>query len=116
MNDYEWSYTDGILTVLFIPIGRAPVWKGEARTSERQLIGTKTSEINVFGAMSPRLALTVFIEEYAEMLHLVALDATTGTLTMDGGLTKIVTLLVAEVGAGELDATYMARVTFVEAG
>jgi len=53
MNDYEWSYTDGTTTVLFIPLGRAPVWKGEARTSERQLIGTKTSEINLFGAMSP---------------------------------------------------------------
>ena len=115
MNDYEWSFTDGVRTVVFIPIGRAPVWKGEARTSERQLICTKISEINVFGATSPRLQLSAFLDEYDEVLHLLALDATTGSLTMDGGATKVVTLLVGEVGGGELDATYVARLTFVEA-
>ena len=115
MSEYSWSYTDSTTTVEFIPIGRMAIWKGDARTSERQLIGTKTSEINVFGALSPRLALSVFLEEIAEMLNLIALDATTGVLTMDGGATKNVTLMVAEVGSGELDGTCLAKVTFVEA-
>jgi len=115
MSDLTWSYTSGGTTVEFIPIGRAPVWKGEARTSERQLIGTKTSEINVFGATSPRLQLSVLLDGQSDMLDLLALDATQGTLTMDASLTKTVTLLVAEVGSGEFDGTFVARITFVEA-
>jgi hypothetical protein len=114
MNDLTWSYTDGTSTVEFIPIGRAPVWKGEARTSEKQLIGTKKSEINVFGATSPRLAITVLLDGQPDMLALLALDATQGFLTMDGDVTKEVTLLVGQVASGELDATFIAQVTFVE--
>ncbi len=114
-DEYTWSYTDGSQTVEFIPLGRTPVWKGDARTSERQLIGTKTSEINVFGALSARLALPILLEDFANMLLLIELDATTGVLTMDGDVEKNVTLMVAEVGSGELDGTCMAKVTFVEA-
>ncbi len=114
MSEYSWSYTDGVQTVEFIPLGRQAIWKGDSRTSERQLIGTKTSEINVFGALAPRLALTVLLEEYADVLLMIALDATSGTLTMDGPTVKTVTLMVSEVGAGELDGTCLAKVTFVE--
>lgn len=114
MSDLAWSYTDGTSTVEFIPLGRAPVWKGEARISEKQLIGTKTSEINVFGATSPRLALTVLLDGQTDMLALLTLDATQGVLTMDAGATKEVTLMVGQVASGELDGTFIAQVTFVE--
>jgi hypothetical protein len=114
MSDLTWSYTDGTSTVEFIPLGRAPVWKGEARTSEKQLIGTKTSEINVFGATSPRLVLSILLDGQTDMLALLALDATQGFLTMDGDVTKEVTLLVGQVASGELDGTFIAQITFVE--
>ena len=114
-EEYTWDYTSGSTTVTFIPIGRTPIWKGDARTSERQLIGTKISEISVFGALSARLALPIFLEEFDEVTNLILLDATTGLLTMDGGTTKNVTLMVAEVGAAELDGSFLAKVTFVEA-
>ena len=115
MSEYSWSYTDGTTTVEFIPIGRQAIWKGDARTSERQLIGTKTSEINVFGALAKRLAVSIFLEDLPNMLNLITLDATTGVLTMDGGATKNVTLMVTEVGTAELDGSFLAKVTFVEA-
>jgi hypothetical protein len=114
MSDLTWSYTDGGETVEFIPLGRAPVWKGESRTSERQLIGTKKSEINVFGAMSKRLQLSILLDGQTDMLALLTLDATEGVLTMDAGATKDVTLLVGQVVSGELDGTFIASITFVE--
>ncbi|KPV52861.1 hypothetical protein SE17_12945 [Kouleothrix aurantiaca] len=114
MSDLSWSYTDGVGTVEFIPIGRAPVWKGDARTSEKQLIGTKTSEINVFGATSKRLQLSVLLDGQTDMLDLLTLDATQGVLTMDAGATKNVVLLVGQVASGELDGTFIAQITFVE--
>jgi len=114
MSDLTWSYTDGTTTVEFIPLGRAPVWKGDARTSERQLIGTKKSEINVFGAVSPRMALSILLDGQPDMLALLALDATQGFLTMDASLTKEVTLMVGQVSSGELDGTFVATITFVE--
>lgn len=114
MSDLTWTYTDGTRTVEFIPLGRAPVWKGETRSSERQLIGTNTSEITVFGSSAPRLKLSAFLDGDAEMLSCIALDATQGTLTMDGGVTKTVTLMVGEVGATEFDRTYVAQMVFVE--
>src|SRR5882672_4023722 len=101
-EEYTWDYTSGSTTVTFIPLGRTPIWKGDSRTSERQLIGTKTSEINVFGALSARLALPIFLEEFADMTALISLDATTGFLLMDGATTENVTLMVAEVGPAEL--------------
>ncbi|HEX9327784.1 MAG TPA: hypothetical protein VF915_14765 [Reyranella sp.] len=114
MSDLTWTYTDGVRTVAFIPLGRAPVWKGESRMSERQLIGTNRSEISVFGSSARRLKLSVFLDGDAEMLSCIALDTTQGTLTMDGGATKTVTLLVGEMGAAEFDRTYAAQLTFVE--
>jgi len=116
MSDLTWTYTDGTRTVEFIPLGRAPVWKGEPRMSERQLIGTSRSEITVFGSSAPRLKLSAFLDGDAEMLSCLALDMTQGTLTMDGGATRNVTLLVGEVGATEFDRTYAAQLTFVEVG
>jgi hypothetical protein len=115
MSDLTWTYTDGVRTVEFIPLGRAPVWKGDPRISERQLIGTARSEICVFGSSARRLKLSAFLDGDAELLSCIALDATQGTLMMDGGATKTVTLLLGDVGATEFDRTYIAQMTFVEA-
>jgi len=114
MSDLTWTYSDGSRDFEFIPLGRAPVWKGEPRMSERQLIGTSRSEISTFGSTAKRLKLSAFLDGDAEMQNCIALDMTTGTLTMDAGATKSVTLLVGDVSATDFDRTYAAQLTFVE--